>query len=74
MCKFSVCFQLIVNEFGNINLKPETKEKTEEAALQQNKGLVYASYLDVTCRVLFPTIFAIFNIIYWVYFWKLTVN
>lgn len=68
----SYIFQLIVNEYGNVNLKPEAKEKTEK--LQQNKGLVYASYLDVTCRVLFPTIFIIFNIVYWVYFWKLTVN
>lgn len=63
---------LIVNEFGNVNLKSEANEKAEK--VEQNKGLVYASYLDIACRVLFPAIFAIFNIIYWVYFWKLTVN
>lgn len=55
-----------MNEFGNVNLKSEANEKAEK--VEQNKGLVYASYLDIACRVLFPAIFAIFNIIYWVYF------
>ena len=33
-----------------------------------NRGALYAMYLDVACRILFPVIFAIFNVIYWVHY------
>ncbi|KAK3100691.1 hypothetical protein FSP39_023858 [Pinctada imbricata] len=59
---------IIVNMDGTVDFKDS---KSDEKPLFSH-GPLYAMYIDSACRVLFPVVFAIFNIVYWVHFLNIT--
>jgi hypothetical protein len=43
-------------------------EKGKKKRRFGKKGIVYAMYLDVASRIMFPVVFILFIIIYWGYY------
>ena len=54
-----------------LEVDPDDKKKRRRF---NKRGIVYAMYLDVASRILFPLVFVVFIIIYWVYYVNVNVN
>ncbi|XP_033743547.1 glycine receptor subunit alpha-2-like [Pecten maximus] len=57
--------EILVGEDGEMRLDPE-----RDPTIQRKKvsGMVFAMYLDVASRFLFPFFFALFNLVYWAHY------
>ena len=51
-----------------------TEEKPKNKRSPTEQGAMYALYLDVASRYLFPLAFAVFNVVYWVYYLNLRIH
>lgn len=54
-------------------MEEDTDDKKKRKRFAK-RGIVYAMYLDVASRIIFPVIFVIFIMIYWLYYVNVDVN